>query len=225
MCSAFIAQNLSWRWVFYVQSITCGSLILLVALFFKETRGSVLLSRKAHVLNQWYERREQAGYVGFEMQSEDGQRKEKQRIRWKVKSDEERETLRKMIGISLCRPFCKPVTLWVILKPNVLILVQFSFSQNQLSSFSHYGSLSVGLYSTCLWLVSLWFLASAMGSIYNNQEPFLLVGYSISYPESCDPSNDGWFHNSDSLMCFVDLIDLMLTVAQQFAAAPFYQRS
>lgn len=31
-----------------------------------------------------------------------------QRIRWKVESDEERESLAKMIGISLYRPFRKP---------------------------------------------------------------------------------------------------------------------
>jgi MFS family permease len=107
LCSGFIAQNLSWRWVFYVQAIHCSFLILLVICFFKETRGSVLLSRKASVLNQWYEEREKAGFVGFDMHSEDGKKTEKQRIRWKVKSDEERESLGKMIGISLYRPFCK----------------------------------------------------------------------------------------------------------------------
>lgn len=120
MCSGFIAQNLSWRWVFYVQSITCGTLILLVIVFFKETRGSVLLSRKARELNRWYERRETAGYVGFELPSADGGKKEKQRIRWKVKSDEERESLGKMIGISLYRPFCKPIILQLISNSNIL---------------------------------------------------------------------------------------------------------
>lgn len=73
----------------------------------------MLLSRKAHVLNKWYEEREKAGHVGFEMLSEDGEKTEKQRIRWKVKSDEEKESLRKMIGISLYRPFCKSVILKV----------------------------------------------------------------------------------------------------------------
>lgn len=106
--------------MFYVQSITCGTVILLVVLFFKETRGSVLLSRKAHVLNQWYDERERAGYVGFEMPSANGGGKEKQRIRWKVKSDEERESLGKMIGISLYRPFCKPMILHVISNLNFL---------------------------------------------------------------------------------------------------------
>lgn len=57
------------------------------------------------MLNQWYEKREEAGYIGFEMPGVDGTKSEIQRIRWKVKSDEERETLAKMICISIHRPF------------------------------------------------------------------------------------------------------------------------
>ena len=79
----------------------------------------MLLSRKARVLNQWYEERERAGYVGCEMLSENGEKREKQRIRWKVKSDEERESLKKMIGISLFRPFCGPI-MWRYFEANVL---------------------------------------------------------------------------------------------------------
>lgn len=105
LVSGFIAQNASWRWVFYVQAINGAVLIGAVALFFKESRGSVLLSRKAHALNKWYNALEDAGYVGVEMPAPDGEKKQSQRIRWKVKSDEERETLAKMIGISLYRPF------------------------------------------------------------------------------------------------------------------------
>ena len=105
LCSGFIAQRLSWRWVFYVQVITCGLCILAVILFFKETRGSVLLSRRAKLLNAWYDRRETAGLIGSNMPTIKGEGKETQRIRWKVKADEERETLAKMIGISVYRPF------------------------------------------------------------------------------------------------------------------------
>ncbi len=131
MCSGFIAQHISWRWVFYVQVITCGFLILLVIVFFKETRGSVLLSRRAALLNRWYEARENAGLVGFQMPiSEDGMKKESQRLRWKVKSDEERESLAKMIGVSIYRPFhmlfTEPVvfffSLWVAFSWAVLYL-------------------------------------------------------------------------------------------------------
>ena len=94
--------------MFYVQVISCGLVILAVVVFFKETRGSVLLSKKARLLNRWYESREAAGYVGFEMPSaDDGSKMLCQRIRWKVKSDEERESLAKMMAISLYRPFRK----------------------------------------------------------------------------------------------------------------------
>jgi MFS family permease len=110
LVSDFVAQNTSWRWVYYIQTITCGLLIAAVALFFKETRGSILLSRKAKALNKWYEELEAAGYIGLEMplpQSYKASEKPPclQRIRWKVKSDEDRASLAKMISISLTRPF------------------------------------------------------------------------------------------------------------------------
>lgn len=106
LISGFIAYNTDWRWVFWLQVITCGVVMAAVAIFFKETRGSILLSRKAAALNKWHEAREQAGYFGFEMPISPGSEKtELQRIRWKVKSDEERESISKMIGISVYRPF------------------------------------------------------------------------------------------------------------------------
>ncbi|KAL8724292.1 MAG: hypothetical protein Q9181_006895 [Wetmoreana brouardii] len=130
LCSGFIAQHLLWRWVFYVQVMTSGFLILLVAMFFKETRGSVLLSRRARLLNKWYESREQVGLTGFEMPIRGSTKSGSQRIRWKVKADEERESLAKMIGISVYRPFhlltTEPVvfffSLWVAFSWAVLYL-------------------------------------------------------------------------------------------------------
>jgi MFS family permease len=111
MVSAFIAQNANWRWVFWVQVITCGVLVSAMTLFFKETRGSIILSKKARCLNEWYEKMERAGYVGFDMPVTPGsERTTSQRIRWKVKSDEERESISKMIGISVYRPFHLLVT-------------------------------------------------------------------------------------------------------------------
>jgi hypothetical protein len=74
--------------------------------FFKETRGSVLLSRKAKKLNDYYENLEETGHYGVIMSSEDSSdEKCVRRIRWKVKSDEQRASLGKMIQISLYRPF------------------------------------------------------------------------------------------------------------------------
>jgi multidrug resistance protein len=132
LVSGFIAQNANWRWVFWVQVITCGLVIGAVVIFFRETRGSVLLSRKARCLNEWYEELEKFGYFVFEMpvaHSGSGKRAT-QRIRWKVKSDEERESLSKMIGIAVYRPFHLLVTepvvfffsLWVSFSWAVLYL-------------------------------------------------------------------------------------------------------
>lgn len=116
LVSGFIAQRTDWRWVFYVQAIQAGVVIGAIALFFKETRGSILLSRKAKALNLWYEQLEQAGYTrGVEMMT-GGEKSQRQRIRWKVKSDEERESLHQMIAISCYRPFhllaTEPVVFW-----------------------------------------------------------------------------------------------------------------
>jgi multidrug resistance protein len=107
LVASLLAQNLQWRWVFWVQTITNGFLILAVIVFLKESRGSVLLSRRAAALNTWYEEREKAGYVGFAMPDPSGSGIVSQRIRWKVKSDEERESLTKMIKISVWRPLRK----------------------------------------------------------------------------------------------------------------------
>ncbi|KAK7702155.1 hypothetical protein SLS57_011455 [Botryosphaeria dothidea] len=127
----WVAQYTTWRWIFYIQTIIDGVLVAVVCICFKETRGSVLLSRKAKVLNEWYEAREAAGYYNFDMPSEsEPQRKTPQRIRWKVKSDEERASLMTMISISLYRPFhlliTEPVvfffSLWVSFSWAILYL-------------------------------------------------------------------------------------------------------
>lgn len=140
LCSSLIAQHFNWRWVFYAQTISCGILILLVALFFKETRSTVLLSRRARLLNKWYERRERAGLIGFRYDEHGVVSTE--RIRWKVKADEERETLAKMVRISVTRPFhlliTEPVVfffaLWQTFSWSVLFLtfgcIPLVFSDN-----------------------------------------------------------------------------------------------
>ncbi|KAJ4366651.1 hypothetical protein N0V95_000152 [Ascochyta clinopodiicola] len=117
LVSGFVAQNLSWRWTFYIQTIMNAVMVVFICLIFKETRGSVLLSKKAKALNKWYDEREAAGYYGFNMpDSEKPQATISQRIRWKVKSDEERASLKTMIGVSLYRPFhlllTEPVVFW-----------------------------------------------------------------------------------------------------------------
>ena len=81
-------------------------LMIVIIFFFKESRGSIILSRKAMALNKWYDRLEEAGYYGVLLPNEsDDPIASSQRIRWKVKADEERASIAKMVSISLYRPF------------------------------------------------------------------------------------------------------------------------
>ncbi|KAL8335614.1 hypothetical protein RB601_008596 [Gaeumannomyces tritici] len=156
----------AWRWVFWHQVIAAGVLMVALIVLFKESRGSILLSRKARALNKWYEEMEQQGYYGVWVEDAPtlrcgggGQdsdleagtpdktaesadekavsRRESvatstslQRIRWKVKSDEERASIGKVISISVSRPFhllfTEPVvfffSLWVSFAWGVLYL-------------------------------------------------------------------------------------------------------
>ncbi|KAK2809239.1 hypothetical protein FQN50_004075 [Emmonsiellopsis sp. PD_5] len=135
MMSGFIVYHISWRWIFYLQTIVAAVSTVVVWIFFNETRGSVLLSRKAAVLNKWYEKLEEAGYVGVDMpvagaNGDGAVRRQSQRIRWKVKADEERESILKVVTVSLYRPFhllfTEPVvfffSLWVAFSWAVLYL-------------------------------------------------------------------------------------------------------
>lgn len=106
MIPSFIAYRTTWRWIFYSHTIVVAVLMVFIVFFFKETRGSVLLSRKAKTLNAWYQAREDAGYYNMNVAVEGKEGVTRpQRIRWKVKSDEERGSLVEMIRVSLYRPF------------------------------------------------------------------------------------------------------------------------
>jgi MFS family permease len=104
LVSGFIAQNSSWRWIYFCQAIMSAVVVLLVAIFFLETRGNVLLRRKACALNNYYDTVEEAGHH-FMTVSNDGNWVIQEKFRWKAKEDDERETLRKTIIVSLSRPF------------------------------------------------------------------------------------------------------------------------
>ncbi|KAB8215298.1 major facilitator superfamily domain-containing protein [Aspergillus novoparasiticus] len=128
----FIDYRANWRWIHYSQAIASAVLMLVLFVFLNETRGSVLLSRKAKALNEYYDTLESAGYVGVVFCSDDdfNEKQQVRRIRWKVKSDEERESITKMITISCFRPFhllfTEPVvfffSLWVSFSWAVLYL-------------------------------------------------------------------------------------------------------
>ncbi|KAI1764670.1 MFS general substrate transporter [Hypoxylon sp. FL1150] len=61
-----------WKWVFWHQVIIDFILMVAVVAFFKESRGSVLLSRKAKALNTWYEQLEEKGVFGIWVSGTDG---------------------------------------------------------------------------------------------------------------------------------------------------------
>lgn len=45
--AGFVENNtkLEWRWIQYIQAIYTGAILILLTVFLKETRGSVLLTR------------------------------------------------------------------------------------------------------------------------------------------------------------------------------------
>ncbi|OHF04659.1 major facilitator superfamily transporter [Colletotrichum orchidophilum] len=56
--------TLAWKWIFWHQVIVDTVLVIALAVLFKESRGSVILSKKAEALNSWYEEREKVGFYG-----------------------------------------------------------------------------------------------------------------------------------------------------------------
>ncbi len=81
--------------------------MLVIALFFKETRGPVLLSRKAKALNALVQHgRLPRGSPDPSITSQEKGRNVD--VRWKVEEDENRASIRHMIKSSLTLPFCEP---------------------------------------------------------------------------------------------------------------------
>ena len=138
LISGIIAQHLDWRWVFWIQAIVFGTVMLAVILIFKETRGNVLLSRKARAINRYLEVMEERGYcpkiLASDGASPDAKKEASQscgqRLRFKVASDENRSSVGKMIYLSLTVPFhllfTEPVvfffSLWVAFAWSILYM-------------------------------------------------------------------------------------------------------
>ncbi|KAB8249913.1 major facilitator superfamily domain-containing protein [Aspergillus flavus] len=184
----FIDYRANWRWIHYSQAIASAVLMLVLFVFLNETRGSVLLSRKAKALNKYYDTLESAGYVGVVFCSDDDfmEKQQVRRIRWKVKSDEERESITKMITISCFRPFhlllTEPVvfffSLWVSFSWAVLYL-QFIAIPIVFSTNYHFNVEQTGAVFAA---VSIGALLATPLSIY--QEKFAMrIGKMSSTPE------------------------------------------
>ncbi|KAJ2981125.1 hypothetical protein NQ176_g2218 [Zarea fungicola] len=124
----------AWKWTFWHQVIMDAILMVLISFFFKESRASVLLTRKAKLLNDWYVELESVGQFGFWLSLEnfniassselclterasscsmDSERLENRgnpvlelhRIRWIVMADELRPALSELVTASIKRPF------------------------------------------------------------------------------------------------------------------------
>ncbi|KIX97722.1 uncharacterized protein Z520_06500 [Fonsecaea multimorphosa CBS 102226] len=100
LVSGFIVGRASFRWVYYHQIIALGIMLVVVYLFFKETRGSVLLSRRAKVLNAYLDKIEKASINPSEEKPGTPVR-----VRYRVAADESRSSLGRMLYLSLTIPF------------------------------------------------------------------------------------------------------------------------
>ncbi|KAL7944883.1 major facilitator superfamily domain-containing protein [Trichoderma barbatum] len=146
------SNNRAWKWSFWVQVILDVCLLLALVLFFKESRASVLLSKKAKKLNKWYDELETHGIYGLLLSSELAAMASAAssqttvmanvndrnvstaprlwRIRWIVKEDEQRASLSQIVLTSIGRPFhllfTEPVvfcfSLWAAFSWGVLYL-------------------------------------------------------------------------------------------------------
>ncbi|KAL7906079.1 major facilitator superfamily domain-containing protein [Trichoderma velutinum] len=146
------SNNRAWKWSFWVQVILDAVLLLALVLFFKESRASVLLSKKAKKVNEWYEELETYGVYGVWLNSElavlasaassqvtvTTNLNERdmfttprlRKIRWIVKEDEQRASLGQIVLTSVRRPFhllfTEPVvfcfSLWAAFSWGVLYL-------------------------------------------------------------------------------------------------------
>ncbi|KAE8383088.1 MFS transporter [Aspergillus bertholletiae] len=129
LISSVVVYHSTWRWVYYSQGIVSGFCVVVMILFFQETRSTVLLQQKADALNKYYEKLEHLGYYGVIL----GDKGEVRRIRWTQRDGEKHDSLREMIKVSCYRPFYMLVTepvvfffsLWLSFSWAVLYL-QFS---------------------------------------------------------------------------------------------------
>lgn len=136
LVSGIVAEKLLWRWVFYIQVFTTGFVVAIIIFFFRETRGSIVLSQKANSINKWYDAIESAGAIGVSIpptspplgpSSPDLEKHHPihtthasssttHRLRYKVLADEQRASIVKLVSLSLYRPFhllvTEPVVFW-----------------------------------------------------------------------------------------------------------------
>lgn len=80
----YVEEFLGWRWISWIQMMMAGVMFIAIVFLTRETRGSVLLSKRAAKL-----------------------RKETGDERYQCRSDAERASLAILIRVSLTRPICE----------------------------------------------------------------------------------------------------------------------
>lgn len=121
--------TLAWKWVFWHQAVMDAALVVTIIFLCRESRASVLLTRRAELLNKWYAGLEDRGIYGpwtcdpadtavdalaASSESTLGSESDRgrsaahgrfRRIRWLVREDELRPAVGKMMVLSVQRPF------------------------------------------------------------------------------------------------------------------------
>lgn len=166
LCCGFIVPRTTWRWVFWHQVISLGTVMLLMLIFFQETRGSVLLSRKAAKINKYLDAIDAANTCPSPadnpttLPSAPAPAPAPATFRYRVPTDASKSNIRYMLYLSLTTPFkllfSEPVvfffSLWagfawgvLYMQLNVLPLVfrtSYSFNTEQVGA--SFTSLVVG---------------------------------------------------------------------------------
>ncbi|THC99736.1 hypothetical protein EYZ11_000786 [Aspergillus tanneri] len=190
LITGFIQQRAGWRWMYYSQAIVAAGFLVALTLFFRETRGSVLLSRKAKALNEHYDALESAGYYqyGRTACNASGGRS---------RAMKSRESIAKMTSISCYRPFhllfTEPVvfffSLWVSFSWCILYLnfsaIPLVFSTNHNFSVEQSGALfsAVAIGSILATILSIYQekMTARMGKVSSTPEGRLYFTSSFNY--------------------------------------------
>jgi MFS family permease len=177
LVSGVIAQRLLWRWVFYVQIISSGLIVGLVAAFFSETRGSTILEQKAKAINKWYDKLDALGVHLQDDRPASDTKHPYRRIRYTTNNP--KPSVLKMIGHSLYRPMHMLVTEPVVMSFSAWISFAWAILYLQFGSVPLIFSTS---YNFSLEQTGYVFTSQCVAAIISTvlhirQEPFMLRYY------------------------------------------------
>lgn len=106
LLTGFIIGRTTWKWVFWHQIICLGIIMSAIVVLFKETRGSVLLSRKAKKINKYLDQLQKDLVPAQTQQKEtNAQGLPDLSRRYVVEADASRSSLTHLLYLSLTTPF------------------------------------------------------------------------------------------------------------------------